>query len=458
MNRSTPRPAVRFRLHPLAVALGCAGFVLGGAHADAAAPSAPATATWTVENCNDSGTGSLREAATLAHDGDTVDMTALTCGTITLTTGEILATANNITIEGPGTTSLFIDGNYAFRPLVHGGHGVMTVRNLSIWHGYGHSTGSSEAVGGGIASLATVSLDHVSVKYCQVATSGFGPARGGGVYAANLEARSSMIKYNDARTNDGFAEGGGVFTTGTAAFDYTTIGNNQAFANDPSKSYGGGVVAMGGGALRESTVSANEAGQVGGVIFIGGQSAIAQSTVSGNTATHSTLGAGVHVASASAVAVESSTITGNIERNPSNTRYGAGLHLGDGTVATVVSSIVSGNRLDDGTPLLWFSDIGGSSGSGVGGDHDLMTLSLLPVPSDTLFVLDPGLAPLTDNGGPTQTHALKSTSPALEAGSNPTGIAVDQRGTGYRRVIGARADIGAFEFDIDDLILADGFD
>ena len=81
---------------------------------------------------------------------------------------------DGVRLEGP----LFIDAGYASRVLVHGGTGVLTVRNLSIWHGYGRSTGSSEAVGGGIASRGTVNLDHVSVKYCMVATAGFGDARG----------------------------------------------------------------------------------------------------------------------------------------------------------------------------------------------------------------------------------------------------------------------------------------
>src|SRR5207253_11277878 len=52
---------------------------------------------------------------------------------------------------------------------------------------------------------------------------------------------------------------------------------------------------------------------------------------------------------------------------------------------------------------------------------------------------------LTNNGGPTQTHALGAGSAAVDAGSNPAGLASDQRGTLFPRVQGAAADIGAFE-------------
>jgi Aspartyl/Asparaginyl beta-hydroxylase len=64
-------------------------------------------------------------------------------------------------------------------------------------------------------------------------------------------------------------------------------------------------------------------------------------------------------------------------------------------------------------------------------------------------VVDPGLAPLADNGGPTQTMALVPSSVAIDAGPNPVpdfpGNGADQRGEGFARVVGAKADVGAFE-------------
>src|SRR6476660_2237519 len=67
-------------------------------------------ATITVTNTNDSGPGSLRQALVNANDGDTI-VFAVT-GTIGLTSGGLLI-AKNITISGPGSNQLSIDGNLA---------------------------------------------------------------------------------------------------------------------------------------------------------------------------------------------------------------------------------------------------------------------------------------------------------------------------------------------------------
>ena len=56
---------------------------------------------------------------------------------------------------------------------------------------------------------------------------------------------------------------------------------------------------------------------------------------------------------------------------------------------------------------------------------------------------DPKLGPLVDNGGATQTHALLSGSPAVDAGTNSGCPASDQRG--MTRPVGASCDMGAFE-------------
>jgi hypothetical protein len=67
------------------------------------------------------------------------------------------------------------------------------------------------------------------------------------------------------------------------------------------------------------------------------------------------------------------------------------------------------------------------------------------------FVL--GLAALADNGGCTETMALLTGSPAIDAGpaTVPTFIGndFDQRGTPYVRVYNGQSDIGAFEFQPD---------
>ena len=64
----------------------------------------------TVTNTNDSGPGSLRQALAIANDGDTINF-AVT-GTIGLISGGLLI-AKNVTISGPGSNQLSIDGHQA---------------------------------------------------------------------------------------------------------------------------------------------------------------------------------------------------------------------------------------------------------------------------------------------------------------------------------------------------------
>ena len=53
------------------------------------------------------------------------------------------------------------------------------------------------------------------------------------------------------------------------------------------------------------------------------------------------------------------------------------------------------------------------------------------VGAGNLLGVDPMLAPLANNGGPTRTQALLTGSPAINAGSNPLALTTDQRGVGF---------------------------
>ena len=58
---------------------------------------------------------------------------------------------------------------------------------------------------------------------------------------------------------------------------------------------------------------------------------------------------------------------------------------------------------------------------------------------------DPGLLPLADNGGVTQTHSLATDSIAINSGDQSTCLATDQRGLSRD----SQCDVGAFEFGVD---------
>ena len=81
-------------------------------------------ATITVTNRNDSGLGSLRQALTIANDGDTINF-AVT-GTITLSS-DGLGITKNVTISGPGFNQLAVNGNQALFVF-----GVFPQRTVSI--------------------------------------------------------------------------------------------------------------------------------------------------------------------------------------------------------------------------------------------------------------------------------------------------------------------------------------
>jgi subtilisin-like proprotein convertase family protein len=79
---------------------------------------------------------------------------------------------------------------------------------------------------------------------------------------------------------------------------------------------------------------------------------------------------------------------------------------------------------------------------------------------------DPELQPLADNGGPTLTHAILSSSPAVDNGFAP-GLAFDQRGPGFPRTFDTGqgtvsgsdgTDSGAFEFTPEDRIFGSRFE
>ena len=130
---------------------------------------------------------------------------------------------------------------------------------------------------------------------------------------------------------------------------------------------------------------------------------------------------------------------------------GGGVLTGFDQITQVTSSILA-NNLAAGASL----DITLGPNGELHGAHNLTGTGADEL-ADTIHG-DPRLGPLQDNGGPTRTHALSSTSAALGAGSNPAAAATDQRGVPHARVIGGAVDIGAFELDTADTIFSDGFE
>ena len=144
------------------VAIGVLLFCAGAIHLQAAAI--------TVTNTNDSGSGSLRQALTDANDGDTINF-AVT-GTIGLTSGELLVN-KNVTITGPGSATLAVDGNFTSRVFHVGSGKTVSISGLTLTNG---SVGFEN--GGGILNdHAILTMDSCAVQHSYAVSS-----HGGGIY------------------------------------------------------------------------------------------------------------------------------------------------------------------------------------------------------------------------------------------------------------------------------------
>jgi hypothetical protein len=448
-----------------------------------------------VTNCDDDGAGSLRDAVDDAVSGDTIDMAGLNCSLITLTTGTIAIGVDDLTLQGPDD-GVIIDGDDNGQVFFHFGLGTLVIDDLIVRDGWKYAMGANDANGGCIYSKGNVQLTDSEVKYCsalagQAGLDG-GFAGGGGVFAlggvflsnssihdSRVETHSSnrvahgggvfaqtyLTLLDSAISNNraysvGFSTGGGAHTNGSLIAKYSTVSDNIVRDTNNLVSFGGGLYTFADVTIVSSTISGNIALSQAGAMLFGDYATsplvIRNSTISDNISPNSSRGSGLRVDYAAEIS--NSTITGNTENNPLSMPYGAGLFIGSAVTVTLQSTMIGGNRLLGGSG--GGSDVGGVAGATLTGADNLITQSFLSGPSDTITGLDPRLAALSDNGGMTLTHALLPDSPAINHGNTAHSGDYDQRGPGYPRVIGAGADIGAFESDLvlGDLIFANGFE
>ena len=144
------------------------------------------------------------------------------------------------------------------------------------------------------------------------------------------------------------------------------------------------------------------------------------------------------------VTLTSSTVTDNHANYSSAT--GGGIWNSDDSI-TIANSIVAGNTAGGGSP-----DIDPGSGT-FSVNYSLIGSGITPdagTSGNNAVTNNPLIGPLTDNGGPTETHALLAGSLAIDAGDpaillNTTEF--DQRGAPFTRVdaSGSTIDIGAYE-------------
>jgi predicted outer membrane repeat protein len=313
---------------------------------------------------------------------------------------------------------------------------------ISVFNGSLDMTGgairnnSADLDGGGLSmESAIVSLTEVSVS------SNTATEAGGGINVfgngAELRIFTSTIADNSA-TN----EGGGIRAAGvtlglmdtTVSGNTTTLGGgglfsdtslveiqNSLFAYNTASEDGGAISSNGfAGSLgiSNSTFSGNSTLLSGGAIFnaASGGTSLVNATITANSA--GTLGGGIRSTTqtnlGNTIVAENTAVTRDFDVS------GAYFTLGNNLIG----------RVDNATGLFF-----GRNNDQIGFSNSLV---------------DPGLEPLADNGGPTLSHALILASTAVDAGKSFGAAQFDQTGN-LRNHDGDRdgvfiVDIGAVEF------------
>jgi predicted outer membrane repeat protein len=386
---------------------------------------------------------------------------------------------SEITIEGNGAT--IIRANNAgseFRLFHVADTGKLTLKDTILTGGVasGQSNLGLAGFGGAILSLGELHLENVTI---QMNTA----QRGGGIYA------TSVLSINDSELSGNHAEnGGGAIAIRSYPFDISNSVNNSVFSENTTSGAGGGIEILSAlMTISDSMVSGNSAVSGGGIFSEGESFTLERTTVSGNTTGGGGYGGGIYANSN--ITVQDSTISNN------QAQRGGGLALNWATFSYVNNSTLSGNLAPQGAGIfikigtnlrLFNSTISNNTANlpdGGGGLENASTTSVV-TSNNSIIANNQGMADcklavvssvyepagipnwfgdasctgtangdplfghLTDNGGPTQTQALLTASPAIDAGDSVICAGdkvngIDQRG--ITRPQGAACDLGAFE-------------
>ncbi|MEM8641175.1 MAG: CHAT domain-containing protein [Cyanobacteria bacterium P01_G01_bin.54] len=307
-------------------------------------------ATRTVQNLNDTGSGSLRDALTgtgggssfwaaAVANGDEINFAPGVVGQIDIGT-EIVWTAEDLTLDGPGQNDLILDGGGSGR-IFNITANEATISDVTI------RNGSVGGLGGGIYSSGNLALTNAVV-------SGNSAGAGGGITSAGtIELTDSVISGNSSANG-----GGGIFSQSHATL------NDSAVSGNSVGGYGGGINNYGNVALTNAEISGNSAGMGGGGISSRGNVVLTDSAVSGNSAGN--VGGGI--SNSGAVTLTDSAVSGN-----SAGRYGGGIssngdiELTDSAVSGNSTGRYGGGIYNLGNVTLTDSQVSGNSTSQRGG-------------------------------------------------------------------------------------------
>ncbi len=443
-----------------------------------------------VTNLGDTGPGSLRQTILDAPAGSTITFAPGVTGTVGVY--EKITIDKSLTIVGPGSSKLILRN--ARGEGVDTGSGVdnrifyltanvpVTISGLTVvggrtneLHGLYRGGGAGIRNEGGPLTLTDVTISDCIAKVVVAGSDAFGGGVTGVGRFATLTLNNCTIANNQART------GGGVYGESSCTIRNSLIADNVAQDNGAGLALIASLAIINNSTIDNSTISGNSVQAGGSSNFQAGGGGMAidrctvtltNTTVSSNvahtTATQQTgalpaTGGGVYFfgINDSHLILRNSTVTNNLTTRDTypSTGEGAGIYMTAFTASDVTmrNSLLAGNRKVSANGAETTSDIYLQFGSGAGSPINSEGFNLIGSIGNSLITgtttgnivgtnaapVDARLAPLGFYGGVTPTHALLTTSPAINAGNTANSPATDQRGAARVGI----ADIGAFELN-----------
>jgi filamentous hemagglutinin family protein len=355
-------------------------------------------------------TVSLRDALFYSNAGAVTDPTITfntnpsngtdfsTAQTIDLVQGELVIN-QSVTVQGSTTAATILDGQNATRDIEIDGNtsGItVTLNDLTLTDGNAVNTGgigANRAGDGGGLLVYTENSRHATVNI-----------------------NDSTISNNTAPNTNG---GGGIYIAAETGFGTVNIDNSTISGNTATLNFGGGIYSdsyQGAAALTiaNTTIVNNTAYGNGGGIFVDGRNntgaslTISNSTIAGNSSSN---GGGIYNLGVGAIMIGDTILSGN-------------------TVSGAESDLTTGgggSTTDNGYNL--YGQNGNNGGFNASNAVTIQSTDIL-----LSGAISTVLAPLANNGGPTETMALVAGSPALGNGSSTLSISgytlpgTDQRG------------------------------
>jgi hypothetical protein len=368
----------------------------------------------------------LREAinaANAASGGDTITFAANVTGAIALN-GTELKISSNMTIIGPGARVLSVDAQLASH-VVSIENSIVSISDLTF------TRGSGSAQGGAISNVANTTLTNCTISNSSaIAAAVVGSpgkdAFGGGIYNSGTLTLVGCTVSGNSASGGSFSPRGNSTDTGGRAFGGAVYNGGNLHMKNCTFS---GNTAQGGRGGHNPLLGSGHGGN-GGNGFGGAIADTLELTMTNCTFSANTVFGGLG-GTGHTNGINGAGQGGGIYRiNASNSQVGNTLIAGN--TSTTDGPDISGQFTSNGFNFIGIVDATGTGFTALGDQRGTI-----------MNPLDPRLDSLADNGGSTDTMALRVGGPAMDAGNDANAPLRDQRG--YAR--SGFSDIGAFEFN-----------